>query len=132
MTALSTGFGVSGLMLTPTGLCGVLCGDTRTFVGDAQEVEDMVKEDNLGDPDIFRYKIEVSGTGITEYYEYDEERSEGEVRSEWLDDVKETWGDDFGTAFSGAIMVTKLWETQNKDSTSERSAVALPPADQEE
>lgn len=132
MIAHGLGFGVSSSLLAPTGLCVVAGGSDRTRFGDMRLCDEETMGNNIVDPDIFRYKIEVEGTGIEEYYEYEVERSCDAVRGEWLDDVEGSWGSAFRTAFDGAVSVTKLWETQNKSSTSERSAIPMPPVPQEE
>ena len=132
MIALRLGFGVSGRLLAPTGLCVVAGGSDHTQLGDMEfEGDDMVDE-RLSDPDVYRYKIECAGTGITEYYEYKVQKSKDQVREEWLNDVGDSWGTGFKEAFEGSVEVTTLWETTQETSSSERSAIPMPPVPQEE
>lgn len=55
-----------------------------------------------------RYKIEVKGTGIREYYEFDTCYTEDQVKDIWLSDVSEKWGDGVSGAFKGNVEVTRL------------------------
>jgi hypothetical protein len=89
-------------------------------------VDDMTEPNSDG---MWRYKIEVSGTGIEEYYEYDKRISTDTVRDNWLDDVAENWSDGIASQFRGNVEVTPLWETQDQ-TTSEASA--LPPTTEEQ
>ena len=60
------------------------------------------------------------------------EKTKDTVRLEWLHDVEQNWGTEFVTAFEGAVSVTKLWQTQKRDSTSEGRAIPMPPVPEEE
>lgn len=98
-------------------------------------------------PDMFRYEIEVEGTAIVEYYEYDEHKKATTVAADWLTDVREEWGDELADALRGNVTVTDLWlqttahtdsevqEDRMKDSQKDKKAplgsednpVVLPP-----
>lgn len=73
-------------------------------------------------PDYFRYKIEVGGTGIEEYYEYQQHKTAKEVRADWYSDVKEQWGDGLASQFKEHIMVTDLWKKITPEVNSEEWA----------
>lgn len=71
-------------------------GDTPTLTG---RVADDTTANNKGDItvgadsyDKFRYRISVEGTGITEYYEFDEPVSEDEAAQIWWQDQQEHTG----------------------------------------
>jgi len=104
------------------------------------------------EPDKFRYEIEVDGTAIVEYYEYEEHKRAATVAADWLTDVREEWGDGLANAFRGHVTVTDLWrqttvdpdseaqEDQTKDSQEDKGAplgseanpvVMPPPEDQD-
>ena len=92
----------------------------------------MVTVDDI-DGDKFRYRIEVEGYPIEEYYEYDEPMSEAEVAKDWLSDVRGTWGDDMADTFEGAVNAHKLWQTTTEThSDQEPIALGPPPQDEEE
>lgn len=76
----------------------------------------------------WRYKIEVRGTGIEEYYEYDTRLSTDDVRDDWLDDVAESWSEGLASGFSGNVEVTPLWEKKNQTNS---EGVALPSGKEE-
>lgn len=98
------------------------CGDTVVMV----TVDDI-------DGDKFRYRINVDGYPIEEYYEYDEPMSEAEVAKDWLSDVRDTWGDDMADTFEGAVKATKLWQKTTQDSSAQEPiAMPPPPEDDEE
>lgn len=59
-----------------------------------------------------RYKIEVDGTGVREYYEFDECKSEDEVEQIWLNDVRIKWGAGVSTAFEGNVEVTRITDDE--------------------
>jgi len=106
---------------------GATGGNFRHGVGDSSGMVD--KSEIAGD--MFRYRVEVDGTGINECYEYDTARGEAEVRADWLSDVAEQWGEPMADAFRGRVSVTALWETQEETTRSEGSPIALPPPDRE-
>lgn len=59
-----------------------------------------------------RYKIEVSGTQVREYYEFDDKKTDSEVKEIWLSDVTEKWGDGVAGAFDGHIEVTRITDDE--------------------
>lgn len=69
-----------------------------------------------------RYKITVDGTGIQEYYEFDQDLSEQEVGEEWLNDAAGKWGEGVALAFSGRVNVEQI--------AKKHEPPALPPCNQ--
>lgn len=57
---------------------------------------------------VHRFKIEVDGTGILEYYELEHCSSEETAKQTWLSDVAERWGAGVATAFEGRVRVKML------------------------
>jgi len=114
MMLTRSGLSVSGLPLTLTG---------RAYVNGTQLLGTV---NMVGDnePDAFRYEITVDGTNITEYYEFDSEKSCSEAAEIWLDDVSRRWGTVLADKLRGDVTAKKLWQTTQKDSS---EAIALPP-----
>jgi hypothetical protein len=73
-------------------------------------------------PDYFRYKVEVDGTGIEEYYEYQQHMTAKEVRADWYSDVCEQWGEELASQLKAHITVTDLWKKTTAGVNSEQSA----------
>lgn len=55
-----------------------------------------------------RYKITVDGTGIREYYEFDQNFSEREVAEKWLKDSAVKWGEGVAMAFADKVNVEQI------------------------
>lgn len=112
---LSPRFGISASAdaLTLTG---------RAYVTGTQllGIEDMDAPNKDG---MWRYRIDVDGTGIEEYYEFPEKKSCSEVRDIWLDDVADNWGAGMAQRFKHKVKVTQLWQTKSETSS---EGLALP------
>lgn len=68
--------------------------------------------------------ITVEGTGIEEWYIFDDPVSEEEVKQIWLDDVRDnrSIGERLAKKFADKVEVEKLWETdsaQQEEQTNE-------------
>lgn len=81
------------------------------------------------DDEHYPYRITVDGTGIDETLFYDDEVPTGEVKLDWIEAVKDRWGEEIIDAIKEDIEVDKRWK--NQDSTSETGAIPLPPAQPE-
>jgi len=81
--------------------------------------------------DAFRYRVEVEGFGVSEYYEYDDDVSTDRVAGDWLADVRDCWGDELADLFDGKIMVTRLWTKNTTEHDTVESPTAVPPAQEE-
>lgn len=82
------------------------------------------------DDGMWRYLVEVEGTGIEEYYEYDTKLDTDTVADRWLDDVAENWSDSIANQLRHNVEVTPLWQAKNQETTSE--AMGLPTTQEED
>lgn len=56
----------------------------------------------------YRFKITVDGTGIREYYEFEEYKTEREAKAAWLADAEARWGYGVRSAFEDRVEVEEL------------------------
>ena len=101
--------------------------DSPDNIGD----DDGMSDDKDNGHDKFRYRITVMGTGVEEYYEYDEKQSPGTVEQDWLDDVRERWGNVVANQMQQGIQVEKLWQQTESQDSEEQSAALPAPEDRE-
>lgn len=65
-----------------------------------------------------RYRIQVSGTGVNEVYEFHAHFTCEDVKRKWLSDVEGSWGTEMVQILEDKVRVTNLCQ-KKKDSTSE-------------
>ena len=129
MTPHRSGIGISLMGLVPTVRCGVTVSVGEEYPTVGGSYTDSMTRGADDTPEWYRYKIEVEGTHVCEYYQYREPLSEDDVAQDWLDDVEESWGAEFADVFRGDVEVTALWQNSTQ-TTSEAQTIALPPVDQ--
>lgn len=61
-------------------------------------------------------KITVAGSGIEEYYEFENPVTEDEARQVWLDDVRDNrpMGERLARKYADKVEVTRIWETSQE------------------
>lgn len=119
--APTPGINISADALVLTGVVHVKDTSTLGYMGD----------EPVDKPDYFRYKIEVDGTGIEEYYEYQQHKTAKEVRADWYSDVKEQWGEQLASQFKEHITVIDLWKETTAEVNSEESAEEQKPTNKD-
>lgn len=87
--------------------------------------------------DKYVVKIEVEGTDIKEYYEFDEPVSEERAKLEWLGDIrnKEGVAKKLANQFEPNVVVTKLWTThseQQEEPTTQEPIILEPPEEEDD
>jgi hypothetical protein len=80
----------------------------------------------------WRYQIEVDGTGIREYYEYDERIDPEDVGEDWLRDAEERWSGTIAEELADGLEVTPLWQQKDQQTSEASEVIALPPPALEE
>jgi len=83
-------------------------------------------------PKGYRYKITVEGTDIEEWYQFEEELEEHEVKQIWLDDVRDNraLGQRLAKQWKQYTQVEALWKTHSGQQGKDKGKKAVEGTDE--